>query len=413
MAKARKDNKGRALRKGESQRSQDNRYVYTYTNPIGKRGYIYATTLQELREKEEKLIRDQLDGLDLYVAGQADLNFVVDRYLATKNNLASSTYANYRYIYDHFCKNGFGKRTADEIKYSDVLHFYLHLVDEKNVKVKTVESLHCVLHPAFDMAVRDEIIRKNPSDGVISEIKKRQGRKHKVERALTFEQQSELIRYITEHPLYDYWRPLFTVLLGTGCRIGEICGLRWQDVDLENRVIDINHSMTYFRRGKQAPYTFEFRFEPPKTKAGIRKIPMLDDVYDVLVELYEQQKKEGFSPLVVDGATGFIFINKVGTLYKHTAIDHAIKRIVNNHNAEEIVKAKREQREPIMLPFFSCHTFRHTFCTRFCENETNVKVIQSVMGHADINTTMDIYAEVTESRKRESMENLSKNLKIF
>lgn len=354
-----------------------------------------------------------MDGLDLYVAGQADLNFVVDRYLSTKNNLASSTYANYRYTYDHFCKDGFGKRKVAEIRYSDVLHFYLYLVDEKKVKVKTVESLHCVLHPAFDMAVRDDIIRKNPSDRVISEIKKRQGRKQKVERALTIEQQRELIHYITDHPLYDYWRPLFTVLLGTGCRIGEICGLRWEDVDLEKRVIDINHSMTYFRRGKQAPYTFEFKFEPPKTKAGVRKIPMLDDVYDVLAEMYEQQKKEGFSPLVVDGATGFIFINKVGALYKHSAIDHSIRRIVNNHNAEEIVKAKKEQREPIMLPFFSCHTFRHTFCTRFCENETNVKVIQSVMGHADINTTMDIYAEVTEAKKKESMKNLSKNLKVF
>lgn len=412
MAKARKDNKGRALRKGESQRSQDQRYLYTFTDPVGKRRYIYATTLQELREKEKKIIRDQLDGLDVYVAGKADLNYVVDRYMATKNNLASSTYANYRYMYDHFCKDGFGRRKIAELRYSDVLQFYLSLI-ERGVEVKTVESLHCVLHPAFDMAVRDEIIRKNPSDKVISEVKKRQGRKQKVNRALTVEQQNELMSYITDHPLYDYWRPLFTVLLGTGCRIGEICGLRWEDVDLENRVIDINHSMTYFRRGKQAPYTFEFRFGLPKTEAGIRKIPMLDEVHDVLVEMYEQQKKEGFSPLVVDGATGFIFINKSGNLYKHSAIDHSIRRIVNNHNAEEIVKAKKEHREPIILPFFSCHTFRHTFCTRFCENETNVKVIQAVMGHADIKTTMDIYAEVTESKKKETMEDLSKNLKIF
>lgn len=412
MAKARKDNKGRALQKGESQRSQDNRYVYTYTAPSGKRSYVYATTLQELREKEKQLIRDQLDGIDLYVAGKADLNYVVDRYLATKNNLATSTYANYRYTYDHFCKDGLGKRKVTDIKYSDMLHFYLHLIED-GVKVKTVESIHCVLHPAFDLAVRDDIIRKNPSDGVISEIKKHQGRKQKEQRALTLEQQKELMAYITDHPLYEYWRPLFTVLLGTGCRIGEICGLRWQDVDLENRVIDINHSMTYFRRGKQPPYTFEFKFEPPKTKAGIRKIPMLDDVYEVLKELSDEQKENGVSPLVVDGATGFIFINKVGTLYKHTAIDHAIRRIVNTHNAEEIVRAKKAKEEPILLPFFSCHTFRHTFCTRFCENETNVKVIQAVMGHADIKTTMDIYAEVTEAKKRESMENLSKNMQIF
>ena len=108
MAKARKDNKGRALLKGESQRTQDNRYVYTYTNPDGKRKYLYATTLQELREKEKSLIRDQLDGLDVYAAGKSDLNFVVDRYLATKNNIATSTFANYRYVYDHFCLDGFG-----------------------------------------------------------------------------------------------------------------------------------------------------------------------------------------------------------------------------------------------------------------------------------------------------------------
>lgn len=412
MAKARKDNKGRALRRGESQRSQDNRYVYTYTNPLGKRGYVYAKTLQELREKEARLIRDQLDGLDLYVAGKADLNFVVNRYLATKNNLASSTYANYRYMYDRFCSDGFGRKKVVDIKYSDVLHFYLYLIDN-GMRVKTIETIHCVLHPAFDLAVRDDIIRKNPSDKVVAEVKKIIGRESKKQRALTWDQQKRLMEYITDHPLYDYWRPLFTVLLGTGCRIGEVCGLRWQDVDMDNRVIEINHSMTYFRRGKQAPYTFEFRFEPPKTKAGVRKIPMLDDVHNVLVELYEYQKQNGFSDLKVDGATGFIFINKVGTLYKHTAIDHAIRRIVNNHNAEEIVKAKRENREPVLLPFFSCHTFRHTFCTRFCENETNVKVIQAVMGHADISTTMDIYAEVTESKKKESMENLARNLKVF
>lgn len=412
MAKARKDNKGRALRKGEIQRSQDNRYVYTYTNPVGKRAYVYANTLQELREKEDNLIRDQLDGLDTYVAGRADLDFLVDRYLKTKNNLASSTYANYRYTYDHFCSGGFGKKKICDIKYSDVLHFYLSLLD-KGVKTKTVETVHCVIHPALDMAVRDDIIRHNPSDGVIAEMKKQRGRTAVKDRALTIEQQNELIDYVTDHPLYDYWRPLFVVLLGTGCRIGEICGLRWKDVDLNNRVIDINHSMTYFRRGKKEPYTFEFKFGPPKTKAGIRKIPMLDDVYDVLKELYDDQCKHGFSDLVVDGATGFIFINKVGQLYKSNAIDHSIHRIVNNHNAQELVEAKKEGREPILLPLFSCHTFRHTFCTRFCENETNVKVIQAVMGHADIKTTMDIYAEVTEGKKRESIEHLSKNMKIF
>ena len=133
---ARKDNKGRALQKGESQRSQDNRYVYTYTNPLGKRSYIYATTLQELREKEKKLMRDQLDGVDLYAKGNGDLDFLVDRYMSTKNNLATSTYANYRYMYDHFCKEDFGKRKIVSIKYSDMLHFYLSLIEKTKCKKK-------------------------------------------------------------------------------------------------------------------------------------------------------------------------------------------------------------------------------------------------------------------------------------
>ena len=186
MAKARKDNKGRALLKGESQRTQDNRYVYTFTNPYGKRKDLYATTLQELREKEKLLMRDQLDGLDVYAAGKSDLNFVVDRYLATKNNLATSTFANYRYVYDHFCLDGFGKKKVAEIKYSDVLHFYLKLVDD-GISIKTIETIHCVIHPALDMAVRDDIIRKNPSDRVVSEVKKQRQREHKKDRALTLE----------------------------------------------------------------------------------------------------------------------------------------------------------------------------------------------------------------------------------
>ena len=68
---------------------------------------------------------------------------------------------------------------------------------------------------------------------------------------------------------------------------------------------------------------------------------------------------------------------------------------------EEIQLAKEENREPVLLPHFTAHHLRHTFCTRFCENETNLKVIQEIMGHSDISTTMDIYAEATDEKKYE------------
>ena len=124
MAKARKDNKGRVLLRGESQRSQDMRYVYTYTDPFGNRKYLYATDLMELRQKEDKLKRDQLDGLDVYVAGKATINFVFDRYRSTKYDLRKTTRANYEYTYDHFVRGEFGKKLICDEKYSDIRYFY-------------------------------------------------------------------------------------------------------------------------------------------------------------------------------------------------------------------------------------------------------------------------------------------------
>ena len=98
MAKARKDARGRALRKGEVQRASDGRYMYTFTDPLGRRQYIYANNLVELREKEKKLFKDQLDGLDVYAAGRSRVNDAFDRYISLKHNLRDSTKSNYTYM---------------------------------------------------------------------------------------------------------------------------------------------------------------------------------------------------------------------------------------------------------------------------------------------------------------------------
>lgn len=120
MAKTRKDLRERSLRKGEVQRASDKRYMYTYTDPLGRRKFIYANDLTQLREKEEKLLKDQLDGLDIYVAGKATLNETFDRYISTKYNLRESTRSSYLYTYDHYVRDTFGLKRIAEIKYSDV-----------------------------------------------------------------------------------------------------------------------------------------------------------------------------------------------------------------------------------------------------------------------------------------------------
>ena len=411
MAKTRKDLRGRSLRKGEVQRASDKRYMYTYTDPLGRRKFIYANDLTQLREKEEKLLKDQLDGLDIYVAGKATLNETFDCYISTKYNLRESTRSSYIYTYDHYVRETFGLKRIAEIKYSDVLQFYYHLLNQQGISLGTLDSVHCLLHPTFQLAVRDEIIRKNPTDGVMKEISRESGKNRGVRHALTIEQQRCFMEYIVNHPIYYHWWPMFTILLGTGCRIGEALGLRWQDLDFENRVININHSLVYYPVNGSNKCVL--RVSLPKTDAGIRTIPMLDIVKDAFEMLYEEQKENGFNETEIDGMSGFIFCNRFGSVPNPQTVNHTIKRIANNYNADEVVRAKKEHRDPIILPNFSCHHLRHTFCTRLCENETNLKVIQSIMGHKNIETTLDIYAEATEKKKQESFENLAAKLDIF
>lgn len=127
----RKDGKGRVLRKGEGYRKGDGRYSYVYIDPLGKKRTIYAQSLVKLREREEQLQKDQLDGLDVYVAGKADVNFLFDRYISTKTELRSTTYSNYLYTWNHFIRDTFGKKKVRDVKYSDVLFFYTDLINNQ------------------------------------------------------------------------------------------------------------------------------------------------------------------------------------------------------------------------------------------------------------------------------------------
>ena len=406
----RKDPRGRALKSGEVYR-KDGRYVYTYTNPLGQRKYIYANDLVSLRKKEQELLKDQLDGLDVYTAGNATINFVFDRYIALKQHLKDSTKSGYIYTYNHFVRKDFGKKKIADIKYSDVVQYYLYLLKDKEIALGTLDSIHCLLHPTFELAVRDDIIRKNPTTGAMKEVNRRSGKNRGIRHALTIEQQRAFMNYIANSPVYYHWWPLFTFLLGTGCRIGEAIALRWDDLDFKNKMITINHSIANYKSEEKNKCVSTL--STPKTEAGIRTIPMLDVVYDALKLEEEDQQENGFNETVIDGVSGFVFQNRFGNILNQQAVNSAIKRIVTNYNNEEEITAAREKRNPLILPYFSCHILRHTFATRLCEQETNLKVIQSIMGHRNIETTMDIYAEATDKKKKESFENLSVKLDVF
>lgn len=193
---------------------------------------------------------------------------------------------------------------------------------------------------------------------------------------------------------------------------GEFVGLRWEDVDMDKRLINVNHQLVRVKRSREDPAR-RLGVSLPKTDAGIREIPMLDQVHEAFEQVYEEQLITGFNETVIEGMSGFVFKNANGDVLCEQNINSAIRRITESYNMDEEIAAKKQKRDPVYLPHFSCHVLRHTFCTRFCENETNLKVIQSVMGHKNIKTTMDVYAEATTAKKQESMQHLSIAWKDF
>lgn len=209
--------------------------------------------------------------------------------------------------------------------------------------------------------------------------------------------------YLKAHREYQGWVPIITVLLGTGMRIGECIGLRWDDLDFEKRIISVNHTFIYRTDENRKSVK---HISTPKTISGRRTIPIIDEVFNAFLDEYEIQKCIGFSSEEIDGYSNFVFVTATGTVYLPNAVNRAIERARVAYNKEEIEKAEKEDREPLIIPHFSAHHLRHTFCTRLCENESNLKVIQSIMGHSDITTTMDIYAEATQEKKQEIAANL-------
>lgn len=421
MSDKKRDNKGRILRQGERQR-EDGRYEYRYKDIKGNTRSIYSWKLvetdkvpngkkssQSLRELEKQVRRDVEDELNSFTAHKTTLNAFFDSYIETKYELKQSTRTNYKYMYKKYVHDEIGVKDIASIKYSDIKKFYIHLIKDIGFKPAGMEIIHTILHPIFTTAVRDGLIRINPTDGVMAEIKKSHDWEKPKRHALTESQQSAFISYISRNRKYLHWLPVFTVLLGTGCRVGEIVGLRWSDCDFDENLISVNHNLIY---RLQDSGKCEYHITTPKSKSGIRIIPMLSEVKMALLQEKTNQLETGFNQTMIDGYSGFIFQNRFGECLNAHCINRAIDRISRDYNNEETETAEKEQREPELLPHFSAHNLRHTFCTRFCENETNLKIIQEIMGHADISTTMNIYNEATKEKKIESFANLEGKIKI-
>ena len=396
----RKDNKRRVLKEGEYQRSSGT-YEFKWRDKRGNRHSISAVTLEELREKELDVLRDVLDGVKVD-KNNLTVNDLYNSWIQLKRGLKENTFSNYKYMYKMFVEPDFGKNRITDLKRSDVRGFYNFLAEEKHVQINTIDSMHTVLHQVLEIAVEDDYLRYNPSDNALKELKKAVNFEVEKRRALTVSEQEIFEAFLRKKGQYHRWYPVFTVMLWTGMRVGEITGLRWCDIDLEEGSINVNHTLVYF--DKRAEERCTFAINTTKTKAGERSIPMLPKVKEAFLMEKEYQRECGVkSESVVDGYRDFIFVNRFGNVQHQGTLNKALRRIIRDCNFE--ILDKNKQNDVIILPKFSNHSLRHTFTTRMCEAGVNIKAMQEILGHADAETTMDIYAEATKELKKSELIN--------
>ena len=262
------------------------------------------------------------------------------------------------------------------------------------------------------MAVDDDYIRNNPSNNVLKELKQSHCFQTEKRRALIRPEQELFLNYLKNSPTAKYWYPVFAVMVGTGLRVGELTGLRWCDIDLEEGIIDVNHTLVYYdhrTEGEGNKRGCYFNINTTKTAAGRRKVPMLGFVKEAFImEKERQELLDLHCEATIDGYTDFIFINRFGQPQQQSTLNKAIRRIIRDCNDEQLLK---DENAEVLLPHFSCHSLRHTFTTRMCEAGVNVKVIQDTLGHKDISTTLNIYTDFTKELRKSEFEGLDSYFK--
>lgn len=405
MAK-RYDSRHRLLRTGESERA-DGYYTYRWTSRSGKRNSVTAGTLEELREKEDEIQRDVSDGIRAD-AKNVTLNSLYDLWKELKVNLKHNTFSNYCYMYDQFVADNIGMLPVTKLKRSDIKAFYNMLADTRGLKIATIDNIHTVIHQILQLAVEDNYIRRNISDNLLKELKSSHHYEDSHRRALTLPEQELFMEFLSkENSQYYHWLPIFTVMLGTGMRVGEITGLRWNDIDLKSGIIDVNHTLVYYKhRDENGCY---FDIHSPKTKAGVRQIPMTEEVKNAFLLEKKMQDLAGIqSKVTIDGYHNFIFVNRFGNVQNQGTLNRALRRIIRDCNDKQLLK---EKNNPVLLPNFSCHSLRHTFTTRLVEAGVDIKVIQNLCGHSRSDVTLDIYTTVTKELKQAEFDDFQKKLK--
>lgn len=366
MSEKRRDNKGRILRTGESQR-KNGMYEFRYTDANKKRRSIYDMDLMKLRKKEDEIKLMRHEGID-YAGGEITVIELLERYISLKRGVRYNTTTGYRFVMSVVKKEAFGQRIIRDIKMSDAKLWFIKLFDD-GYSYSTIASIRGVVKPAFQMAHTEDIIPNNTQKRV----------------ALTPKQQEQFLDYIRNDEHFCRYLDEIKILLGTGMRISELCGLTISDLDFERRRIRVDHQLVRTREGQRY-------IEKTKTECGCRYIPMSDEVYESFYNILSKRKKMK-KEVMIDGYAGFILLDKNGNPKVAMHIQKVVQRLREKYNEENIIP----------LPHITPHVFRHTFCTNMANAGMDLKSLQYLMGHSDASVTLNVYTHNSYEKAEESM----------
>lgn len=399
------DDKGRKLPDGFSQRP-DGRYMARFTHN-GKRYTLYDTNLNTLKEKVLKKKYDLEHG-----TGCMSSNMTIDQLYNTwfevyyKNKVRPNTIVAREKTYRLHIKDKIGTWKVQNIKPVDIKNLCTEKYED--VSLRIAEDVQTVLTLMFDVAVENNIILSNPALNATKHLM----RKPKTERrVLTYEETKRFISYLETSQVYGIYKPFFIIAFNTGMRCGELCGLTWEDVNFEENYIQINRSLRY---GKERDAgRCKFLIGPPKTQTSKRQIPMIAEVRKALQEQREITNKiiEGKPVEPIDGVSNFVFVSQLSTPLSEYVLIHRIERILEYLNAEERTLAKDENRKPRIIERFTPHAMRHSFATRCFESGMSPKAVQALLGHANVNISMNVYTHLSDKQKETEIK-LLENMKI-
>lgn len=338
---------------------------------------MYDKDLKQLENKMDNL-RNKLKSGD-YFEGD---NIIFDTWFETWmdtykiNSIKRSTQLLYKSRYKLYVKDEIGDKRISDINSVDIQRIFNNM-RSKDLSKSTIMGVKILLGSCLGKAVSHRMIRYNP----ISSVEIIKGRETKEKYVFTENEQASFLEYIRNTWAYD----IVCCMVMTGMRTCEAIALRWKDIDIDNRLIHINNNM--IRVGST-----EYILDTPKTKSSRRSIPIIDSLYDIIIDRINKDKNIGMY-------NGNVYVFRMDA--ENIPIEYK--------NLYNIIR-----RSGIALEYMgmvsghiTCHTLRHTFATRAIESGIEPQILKAILGHSSITMTMDLYVHVLEEEKINGMKLLN------